>query len=45
MSGYFESVQWNAYVHRLDLGLYSHLKEFLGNRVRQGFFLDFHGQA
>ena len=24
----FESVGWNACVHRLDLGLYSHLKEF-----------------
>ena len=33
-SGSFESVQWNAQcVHRLDLGLYSHLKEFLGNGV------------
>ena len=30
-SGSFESVWWNrACVHRLDLGLYSHLKEFLG---------------
>ena len=34
MSGSFESVQWNACVHRLDLRLYSHLKEFLGNGVR-----------
>ena len=34
MSGYFESVQWNACVHRLDLGLYSHPKEFWGNGVR-----------
>ena len=36
MFGSFESVQWNACVHRLDLGLYSHLKEFWGgaNRVR-----------
>ena len=34
MSGSFESVQWNACVHRLDLGLHSHLKEFLGNGVR-----------
>ena len=33
-SGSFESVQWNACVHRLDLGLYSHPKEFLGNEVR-----------
>ena len=29
-SGSFESVWWNACVHRLDLGLYSHPKEFLG---------------
>ena len=29
-----ESVLWNACVHRLDLGLYSHPKEFLGNGVR-----------
>ena len=34
MSGSFESVQWNACVHRLDLGLYSHPKEFGGNGVR-----------
>ena len=34
MSGSFESVRWNACVHRLDLGLYSHPKEFLGNGVR-----------
>ena len=34
MSGSFESMQWNACVHRLDLGLYSHPKEFLGNGVR-----------
>ena len=34
MSGSFESVQWNACVHRLELGLISHLKEFLGNGVR-----------
>ena len=34
MSGFFESMQWNACVHRLDLGLYSHLKEFWGNGVR-----------
>ena len=34
MSGSFESVQWNVCVHRLDLGLYSHLKEFWGNGVR-----------
>ena len=31
MSGSFESVRWNGCVHRLDLGLYSHPKEFLGN--------------
>ena len=30
MSGSFESVRWNACVHRLDLGLYSHPKEFIG---------------
>ena len=29
-SGSFKSVQWNACVHRLDLGLYSHPKEFFG---------------
>ena len=34
MSGSFESVWWNASVHRLDLGLYSHPKEFKGNRAR-----------
>ena len=28
MSGSFETVPWNACVHRLDLGLYSHPKEF-----------------
>ena len=31
MSGSFGSVRWNACVHRLDLGLYSHPKEFWGN--------------
>ena len=30
MSGSFESVRWNACVHRLDLALYSHPKEFGG---------------
>ena len=30
----FESVLWDACVHRLDLGLYFHPKEFLGNGVR-----------
>ena len=34
MSGSFESVRMNAYVHRLDLGLYCHPKEFWGNGVR-----------
>ena len=34
MSGSFESVQWNACVQRLDLGLHSNPKEFLGNGVR-----------
>ena len=34
MSGSFESVGWNACVHRLDLGLYSHPKEVLGNGAR-----------
>ena len=29
-----ESMLWNACVHRLDLSLYSHPKEFLGNGVR-----------
>ena len=33
MSGSFESVQWHACVHRLDLGLYSS-KRVLGNGVR-----------
>ena len=28
------SVRWNACGHRLDLGLYSHPKEFWGNGVR-----------
>ena len=34
MSGSFVSVQWNACVHRLDHGLYSHPKEFWGYGVR-----------
>ena len=34
MSGSFGSVRWNECVHRLDLGLYSHPKQFLGNGVR-----------
>ena len=28
MSASFESMQWNISVHRLDLGLYSHPKEY-----------------
>ena len=34
MSGSFESVQWKACVHRLDLSLYSYPKDFWGNGVR-----------
>ena len=34
MSGSFESMRWNACVHGLDVGLYSHPKEFLENGVR-----------
>ena len=34
MPGSFESVRWDTCVHRLDLGLYSHPKEFCGNGVR-----------
>ena len=34
MSGSFESMRWIACVHKLDLGLHSHPKEFLGNGVR-----------
>ena len=34
MSRSFESVRGNACVHRLDIGLYSHPKEFWGNGVR-----------
>ena len=30
ISGSFEPVRWNACVHRLDLGLYSHPKSFGG---------------
>ena len=33
MSGSVKSVRWNACVHRLDLGLYSHLKELGGGGV------------
>ena len=33
-SGSFESVRWNACVHRLDLSLSSHPKVFLENEVR-----------
>ena len=32
-SGSFESVRWNACVHRLDLGLCSYPKEFWGSGV------------
>ena len=32
--GSFESLRWNACVHRLDLGLYSNPKEFWMNGVR-----------
>ena len=34
MSGSFESLWWNAHVHRLDLGLYAHPKEFWRNGVK-----------
>ena len=34
MSGSFESVQWDVCVHRLDIDLYSHPKDFGGNGVR-----------
>ena len=34
MSGSFESLWWNACVHRLDFDLYSHPKEFWGNGVK-----------
>ena len=34
MPGSLESVRWNACVHRQELGLFSHLKEFWGNGVR-----------
>ena len=34
MSGSFEFTPWNACVHRLDLCLYSHSKEFLRNGAR-----------
>ena len=30
MSESFQSMRWNACVHRLDLGLHSQLKEFEG---------------
>ena len=35
MLGSFESMQWNACVHRLDLGLYSHLKDLGGEWSRK----------
>ena len=34
MSGPFQSLRWNACVHRLELGIYSHSKDFWGNGVR-----------
>ena len=34
MSGSFESVRWNACVHRLHLSLHSHSEEFWGKGVR-----------
>ena len=34
MSGSFETVRWNVCLHKLDLSLYSHPKEFVGNGVR-----------
>ena len=34
MSGSFESVQYNACMHRLDVELYSHPKEFGDDGVR-----------
>ena len=34
MPGSFESVRWNAYVHRQDFGLYSYPKEFGENGVQ-----------
>ena len=34
MSGSFESMWWNAIVHRLDVDSYFHLKEFWGNGVK-----------
>ena len=34
MLGSVESVRWSACVHRLDLCLYSHPKEFWENGVR-----------
>ena len=42
MSGSFESVQWNACVYKLDLGLYSHRKEFLVTGV--GTHVNFKGK-
>ena len=34
MSGSLKSVRWDAYVHRLDLGLYCYPKELWGTGVR-----------
>ena len=36
MSGSFESVRWNACLHRLDLGLYTHPKGFGGGKREGG---------
>ena len=35
LRGSFESIHWNACVHRLDLGLNSHPKEFLGKQSEE----------
>ena len=34
MTGSFESMRWNTCMHRQDLSLYSHPKDFFGNGVR-----------
>ena len=39
MSGSFESVQWNAHVHRLDLGLHFHPKEYFREWNQNPFYL------
>ena len=38
MSEIFESMWWNICVHRLDLGLYSHPKQFQQTGVRQNVY-------